>query len=76
MSSYSEFVTNLQGSLEAPNRDVTQNLKMAQRRQKDAYDKGPRHMVFQAADLALLYNPQLKPGEANKFHRQWRDCMR
>ena len=52
-SSYSEFVADLQGSLEAAYRDVRQNLKVAQRRQKGAY------------------NPQLKPGEATKFHRQW-----
>ena len=70
-SSYSEFVTDLQGGLEAAYRDVRQNLKVAQRRQKDAYDKGVRHMVFEAGDLVLRYDPQLKPGEANKFHRQW-----
>jgi len=70
-SSYSEFVADLQGGLEAAYRDVRQNLKVAQRRQKDAYDKGVRHMVFEAGDLVLRYDPQLKPGEANQFHRQW-----
>ena len=69
--SYSEFVADLQGSLEAAYRDVRQNLKVAQRRQKDAYDKGVRHMLFQPGDLVLRYDPQLKPGEVNKFHRQW-----
>ena len=44
-SSYPEFVADLQGSLEAAYRDVRQNLKVAQRRQKDAYDKGVRHGV-------------------------------
>ena len=28
-------------------------------------------MVFQTGDLVLRYTPQLKPGEANKFHREW-----
>lgn len=70
-SSYSEFVADLQGSLEAAYRDVRRNLKMAQSRQKDAYDKRLRHIVFQAGDLVLRYDPQLKPGEAKKFHRQW-----
>lgn len=70
-SSYSEFVADLQGSLEAAYCDVRQNLKVAQRRQKDAYDKGVRHMVFQAGDLVLRYDPQLKLGEANKFQQQW-----
>ena len=50
---------------------MRQNFKAAQRRQKDAYDKGVRHMVFQAGDLVLRYDPQLKPGESNKFHHQW-----
>ena len=27
--------------------------------------------MFQTGDLVLHYTPQLKPGEANKFHRQW-----
>ena len=63
-SSYSEFVTDLQGSLEAAYHDVRPNLKVAQCRQKDAYDKGVRHMVFEAGDLVLRYDPQLKPAEA------------
>lgn len=70
-SSYSEFIADFQGSLEAAYCDVRQNLKVAQCHQKDAYDKGVRHMVSQAGDLVLHYDPQLKPGEANKFHQQW-----
>ena len=57
--------------MEAACRDVRQNLRVVQHCQRDAYDKGVRHMVFQAGDLMLCHNPQLKPGEANKFHRQW-----
>ena len=67
-SSYSEFVTDLQGSLEAAYRDVRQNHKVPR---KDAYDKGVRHMVFEAGDFVLRYDPQLKPGKSKKFHRQW-----
>ena len=68
---YSEFVSDLQSSLETAYRDVRESLRAAQRRQKDCYDKGVKHMVFQTGDLVLRYTPQLKPGEANKFHRQW-----
>ena len=68
---YTEFVADLQDHLEDAFRDVRQNLKVAQRRQKDAYDKGVKHTVYQAGDLVLRYTPQLKPGEAGKFHRQW-----
>ena len=68
---YTEFVSDLQSSLETAYRDVRESLQVAQRRQKDGYDKGVKHMVFQPGDLVLRYTPQLKPGEANKFHRQW-----
>lgn len=37
---HSEFVSDLQASLETAYRDVRQSLKVAQRRQKDTYDKG------------------------------------
>ena len=69
--SYTEFAANLQEDLESAYRDVRENLKVAQRRQKDAYDKGVKHTVYQPGDLVLRYTPQLRPGEASKFHRQW-----
>lgn len=68
---YSEFVSDLQSTLETAYRDVRESLRAAQRRQKDCYDKGVKLMVFQTGDLVLRYTPQLKPGEANTFHRQW-----
>ena len=69
-SNYCLFVRGLQDNLAAAYRDVRQNLQAAQHCQKDAYDKGVRHMVFQAGDLMLCYNPLMKSGEANKYHRQ------
>ena len=68
---YSEFVSDLQSSLETAYRDVRESLRTAQRREKDFYDKGVKHIVFQTGGLVLRYTPQLKPGEANKFHRWW-----
>ena len=68
---YSEFVSDLQSSLETAYRDLRESLRAAQRRQKDCYDKGVKHMVFQTGDLVLRYTPQLKPGKENKFHLQW-----
>ena len=44
---------------------------MARRRQKDAYDKGVKHTVYQPGDLVLHYTAQLKPGKEASFHRQW-----
>ena len=67
---YAEFVSDLQSSLETAYRDVRESLRAAQRRQKDCYVKGLKHMVFQTGDLVLRYTPQMKRGEANKFHRQ------
>ena len=37
--SYNEFVADIQDNLEAAYRSVRQNLKISQRRQKDAYDR-------------------------------------
>ena len=73
---YSEFVSDLQSSLETASRDVRESLRVAQRRQKDCYDKGVKLMVFQTGDLVLCYISQLKPGEVNKFHRSWRAHLR
>ena len=30
-----------------------------------------KHTVYHPGDLVLRYTPQVKPGEASKFHRQW-----
>ena len=69
--SYTDFITDLEEDLQTAYRDVRQNLEVAQRRQKDAYDKGVKHTVYQPGDLVLRYTPQLKLGEGSKFHRQW-----
>ena len=50
---YLEFVSDFQRSLETAHRDVRESLRTAQRRQKDCYDKGVKHMVFQTGDLVL-----------------------
>ena len=68
---YSEFVSDLQSDLETAYREVRESLRAAQHRQKDCYDKGVKHTVFQTGDLVLRYTPQLKPCEANRFHQQW-----
>ena len=66
--SFTDFVTDLEEDLQTSYRDVRQNLEVAQRRQKDAYDKGVKHSVYQPGDLVLRYTPQLEPGEGSKFH--------
>ncbi|KAK3725843.1 hypothetical protein QZH41_014068 [Actinostola sp. cb2023] len=68
---YSESVSELRNKLAKGYEDVRTNLQAAQRRQKDAFDKGVRHTVYEPGDLVLRYSPQLTPGEASKFHRNW-----
>ena len=48
-----EFVDDLLENLETAYWDVRQNLKVAQWRQKDAYDKGVKHTDYQAGNFVL-----------------------
>lgn len=43
-------------------------LKKAQQRQKDCFDKGVETCQYAPGDLVFLFNPQVKTGEAAKFH--------
>ena len=70
-STYIKFVVDLRERLIQAHQDVREKLKVAQRRQKDAFDKGVKCTVYQPGDLVLRFSPELKPGEPNKFHRQW-----
>ena len=70
-STYTEFVVDLRGKLVQAHQDVREKLKVTQRRQKDAFDKGVKCTVYQPGDLVLRFSPELKPGEPNKFHRKW-----
>ena len=70
-STYTKFVVNLGEKLVQAHQDVTEKLKLAQLRQKDAFDKGVKYSVYQPGDLVFRFSPELKPGELNKFHRKW-----
>ena len=70
-STYTKFVVDLRERLIQAHQDVREKLKVAQRRQKDAFDKGVKYTVYQPGDLVLRFSPQIKPSEPNKFHRQW-----
>ena len=52
-------------------RDVRRNLEVAQRRQKDKFDRRVRHTTYKPGNLVLRYNPQLKAGAPKKFHQFW-----
>ena len=43
-------------------------LKKAQQRRKDCFDKGVETCQYAPGDLVFLFNPQVKTGEAAKFH--------
>ena len=70
-STYTKFVVDLRERLIQAHQDVREKLKVAERRQKDAFDKGVKCTVYQQGDLVLRFSPQLKPGEPIKFHHQW-----
>ena len=40
---------------------------------KRTHDEGVKDAVSQTADLVLPNTPELKPGEASRFHRQCED---
>lgn len=67
--SYGEFVADLHDTLQRTFQDCRDHLQIAQRRQKDNYDRWVKHATYNPGDQVLLYNPQVKPGEAAKFHR-------
>lgn len=66
-----EFVADLHDTLQRTFQDCRDPLQTAQRRQKDNYDRWVKHATYNPGDQVLLYNPQVKPGEAAKFHRYW-----
>ena len=47
---------------------VEKQLKKAQQRQKDCFDNGVETCQYVPGDLVFLFNPQVKTGEAAKFH--------
>ena len=70
-SHYEDFVAELEKRLTRAYQDVRVKLGIAQRRQKDAYEKGIKQIYFESGDRVTLFNPQLKPIESSKFHRLW-----
>ena len=69
---FTKFVTDLEDGLETAYRNVRENLKVLQE-SKRTHDEGVKDTVSQTGDLVLPNTPELKPGEASKFHRQWEE---
>ena len=69
---YGEYVSKLKNQLSDAFQDVRQHLKTAQQRQKEYFDRGVKERLYQPGDQVFLFDPQLKPGEAAKFHRKWK----
>ncbi|KAK3741432.1 hypothetical protein QZH41_003976 [Actinostola sp. cb2023] len=70
-SSYGKFATDLKEKLTEAYRQTSKNLQMAQLRQKEYYNKNATNKYYKSGDQVFLYTPQLKVGEAAKFHRHW-----
>ena len=69
---YGEYVSQLKNRLSNSFQDVREQLKTAQQRQQEYFDRGVKARLYQPGDQVFLFNPQLKPGEAAKFHRKWK----
>ena len=69
---YGEYVSQLKNRLSNTFQDVREQLKTAQLRQKEYFNGGVKARLCQPGDQVFLFNPQLKSGEAAKFHRKWK----
>ena len=69
---YGEYVSQLKSQLSDAFQDVWEHLRTAQHRQKEYFDRGVKQRIYQPGDQVFLFNPQLRPGEAGKFHRKWK----
>ena len=52
------------------------NIKVAQEKMKEHYDKRAVQHEFTIGDIVYLYNPAVKPGRARKFHKYYRGPYR
>ncbi|CAC5398185.1 unnamed protein product [Mytilus coruscus] len=50
---------------------ATENIKKAQIRQKQHYDKKTALPTFQIGDKVLLHSPKVPIGHSSKLHRKW-----
>ena len=69
---YGDYVSQLKSELSNAFQDVREHLRTAQHRQKEYFDRGVKERLYQPGDQVFLFDPQLKPGEAAKFHRKWK----
>ena len=66
------YVSDLRERIESSYHKVRENLQLAQRRQREYYDRNMKSGSFKVGDLVLLKNHAIKPGEVRKFHKKWR----
>ena len=69
---HGDYASRLKNHLSNAYRDAREQLKKAQHRQKEYFDKGVETCQYAPGDLVFLVNPQVKTGEAAKFHRKWK----
>ena len=71
---HGDCVSGLKNHLSNAFRDVREQLKKVQHRQKEYFNKGVETCQCAPGDLVflLMFNPQVKTGEAAKFHCKWK----
>ena len=66
-----EYVATVRSILETAHDIVRQNLKAAQRRQKDYYDTRISGDPYSAGDRVWLHSPAVKRGQTSKLASSW-----
>jgi len=69
---YGDYASGLKNHLSNAFRDVREQLKKAQHRQKEYSDNGVETCQYAPRDLVFLFNPHVKTGKAGKFHSKWK----
>ena len=69
---YGDYVSQLKSQISDAFQDVREHLRTAQHRQKEYFDRAVKQRTYQPGDQVFLFDPQLRPGEAGKFHRKWK----
>ena len=67
-----QWVLVLRRRKERAYEDVRENIKVAQRRQKDYYDRRVKSCSFKVSDRVWLYNASHKKGLSSKLTNKWR----
>ena len=73
---YGDYVSHLKSGLSDAFGNVREHLRTAQYRQKEYFVRVVKGCLYQPGYQVFLFDPQLKPGGAAKFHRKWKETYK